>query len=60
MSLVMEAVTKDYPGGVRALDGVSLVIGAPAPHIEDIVGTAFRRRQRLRDRHALPLTPTGS
>jgi putative ABC transport system ATP-binding protein len=27
MSLVMEAVTKDYPGGVRALDGVSLVIG---------------------------------
>ncbi|HEY6761849.1 MAG TPA: ABC transporter ATP-binding protein [Baekduia sp.] len=27
MSLVMEAVTKDYPGGVRALDAVSLTIG---------------------------------
>ncbi|WCB95068.1 putative ABC transporter ATP-binding protein YknY [Baekduia alba] len=27
MSLVMEAVTKDYPGGVRALDEVSLAIG---------------------------------
>jgi putative ABC transport system ATP-binding protein len=26
MSLVMDAVTKDYPGGVRALDGVSLAI----------------------------------
>lgn len=26
MSLVMEAVTKDYPGGVRALDAVSLAI----------------------------------
>jgi putative ABC transport system ATP-binding protein len=27
MSLVMDAVTKDYPGGVRALDAVSLAIG---------------------------------
>src|SRR3954463_7301664 len=26
MSLVMESVTKDYPGGVRALDAVSLAI----------------------------------
>jgi putative ABC transport system ATP-binding protein len=27
MSLVLEAVTKEYPGGVRALDGVDLAIG---------------------------------
>jgi putative ABC transport system ATP-binding protein len=27
MSLVLEEVTKDYPGGVRALDGVCLAIG---------------------------------
>jgi putative ABC transport system ATP-binding protein len=27
MSLVLDAVTKEYPGGVRALDGVCLAIG---------------------------------
>jgi putative ABC transport system ATP-binding protein len=27
MSLVLDAVTKDYPGGVRALDGVCLAVG---------------------------------
>jgi putative ABC transport system ATP-binding protein len=27
MSLVLDEVTKDYPGGVRALDGVCLVVG---------------------------------
>src|SRR3954471_19385728 len=27
MSLVMESVVKDYPGGVRALDDVSLSVG---------------------------------
>jgi putative ABC transport system ATP-binding protein len=28
MTLVLDAVTKEYPGGVRALDGVTLRIGA--------------------------------
>ena len=27
MSLVLDEVTKDYPGGVRALDGVCLAVG---------------------------------